>query len=147
MLKNLHLPIISLCLLTLGNSLFTTVASIHLEYNHVPLTQIGLINSTFFIGQLLGSIVTKQIIRQIGFVRSFILFALTIAASALGYWLTDVVIGWFFLRFITGAATVGLFIVIESWLMIESNVNNRVKVLAYYHTLWSVPIKLDTELS
>lgn len=87
--------------------------------------------SAFYAGLLLGAMFIEPIVAKIGHKSSFIvfliLFALTIAVMPL--FATQE--AWLFARFIAGMAVAGVFVVVESWLLIGDE-KSRTKRLGLY---------------
>jgi MFS family permease len=88
--------------------------------------------STFYIGFLLGSILTPKLTQQVGHIRVFAaLSALASAAILLHALFIDVPV-WIALRLLSGFCFAGLYIVAESWLNDRATNQNRGKLLSLY---------------
>lgn len=83
----------------------------------------GMVMSAYFAGYILGTYACPRIIRRVGHVRAFTIFAAlgSVVSLAHAFWINP----WFWggLRFINGAGIVGLYMIMESWL--NSTVNNE----------------------
>jgi len=119
-------------ILMLGDGLQGTLLAIRADLEGFSTTVTGLIMSTFYIGFLLGSILTPKITRQVGHIRVFAaLSALASAAILLHALFIDIPI-WIALRLISGFCFAGLYIVAESWLNDRATNQTRGKLLSLY---------------
>jgi len=73
-----------------------------------------------------------RLILRIGHIRAYGSFASLIAVTILLQGLFYDTWGWFALRLINGWATVGVFLVIESWLLLAGDAKIRGRLLALY---------------
>ncbi|MGM0481871.1 MAG: MFS transporter [Pseudomonadota bacterium] len=92
----------------------------------------GFIMSAYFIGYLFGSTRAPKDIRRVGYIRSFGGLAALAAFSVLiqAVWVDPVV--WFVMRFITGFAISGVFVIAESWLNTMADNRSRGTLLSVY---------------
>lgn len=92
----------------------------------------GFIMSAYFIGYLFGSTRAPKDIRRVGYIRSFGGLAALAAFSILmqAIWVDPVV--WFVMRFITGFAISGVFVIVESWLNTMADNRSRGTLLSIY---------------
>jgi Arabinose efflux permease len=92
----------------------------------------GFIMSAYFIGYLFGSTRAPKDIRRVGYIRSFGGLAALAAFSILmqAIWVDPVV--WFVMRFITGFAISGIFVIVESWLNTMADNRSRGTLLSIY---------------
>jgi len=125
-------PIASIALLVISVSPFISFISVHLEVVGVSKTLIGIIHSSFYAGFLLGSIYADRVIKRVGYIRSFAAIASLYAGTVLLQGMIEWHIVWIIARFIGGFSVAALYIIIESWLIVQSEVKNRGKVLAIY---------------
>ena len=132
MLKLLLSPLISLFLFVLGNGLFTTLIILRLHEDQFSSIIIGLMTSFFYVGLVIGSFRAEKFILRVGHIRAFSFFASLIAVVSLAQGIYVSSIFWLLMRLIGGFATAGLFIVIESWLLLLGDAKTRGKILAFY---------------
>jgi len=125
-------PIASIALLVISVAPFISFISVHLEAVGVSKTIIGIIHSSFYAGFLLGSIYADRVIKRVGYIRSFAALASLYAGTVLCQGMVEQHIVWILARFIGGFCVAALYVIIESWLLIQSEVHNRGKVLAIY---------------
>ncbi|MGM0524586.1 MAG: MFS transporter [Pseudomonadota bacterium] len=92
----------------------------------------GFIMSAYFIGYLFGSTRAPKDIRRVGYIRSFGGLAALAAFSVLiqAIWVDPVV--WFVMRFVTGFAISGIFVIAESWLNTMADNRSRGTLLSIY---------------
>jgi MFS family permease len=88
--------------------------------------------SSFYVGFLLGSIMTPKITARVGHIRVFAALAALASASILVHAVFIQIPVWIALRFISGFCFAGLYIVAESWLNDRATNENRGKLLSLY---------------
>ncbi len=132
LLVKISAPLISLFVFALSNGFLSTLLSVRLHEMGYGALIVGLLSTAYYAGLIGGAFRSEKLIYRIGHIRSFAAFSSAIAAVTLlhGMWITPWF--WIVLRLIGGAATAGLFVVIESWLLTISVNANRGRVLAIY---------------
>lgn len=132
LLRTIAAPILSLIILITGSGLFTTFISIRLQMEGYSQEMVGYVTAAFFAGLTLGSLRVHHLIQRIGHIRAFANFASAMAVLALlqAIFLNPWI--WVLLRFLSGIFIAGLFISIESWLIIQSTPEKRGRVLSIY---------------
>ncbi|ANC03262.1 MULTISPECIES: MFS transporter [Pseudomonas] len=125
-------PLLGLFIIALGNGLLYSLTTLRLGEAGESATMIGIVSSGFFIGLTLGAIFNDRLILRIGHIRAYSSFASLIAATILLQGLFVDTWGWFALRLLNGWATVGVFLVIESWLLLAGDAKIRGRLLALY---------------
>ena len=131
-LRNTIAPVTSLLIIMLGISFFNTFTSVLVTIEGWNNLTTGLIYSAYYGGMMAGALYIEKLIKITGHIRGFSLFAAITALSVLLHTFTFSPYSWLVYRFITGFASAGLFIVIESWLLLLSSVNTRGSILAIY---------------
>lgn len=131
-LKSILSPIVSLVILVAGNGLFMTYVTVRLRLEEYSTLVIGIVSAAYYAGMFLGSLRSNRLIERIGHIRAFASFAsfLSVITLLQGFYVNAW--SWSFLRFFNGMAMAGLFITIESWLLVRSTVNSRGKILSLY---------------
>ncbi len=71
-----------LMLLTLAIATLNTLVPLWLAHENLPTWQVGMVGSSYFTGNLLGTLLTGRLIRQMGFNRSYYIASLIFAAGA-----------------------------------------------------------------
>jgi MFS family permease len=131
-IRSLFAPFLTLIFLIAGSGLFNTFVSIRLELEGVSTQMIGLVVSSLYVGILFGSLKADQLIAALGHRWALIAVALISAAAVLvqSFWINP----WFWcaLRLICGACLAGVFVAIESWVLIASPPQLRGATLSLY---------------
>jgi len=125
-------PVASLLIIMLGTSFFNTFISIRITVDGWNSLMTGLVYSAYYAGMMAGALYMERLIKRTGHIRAFSIFASVTATSILLQGFTVSPFSWIIFRFITGLACAGLFIVIESWLLLLSSPNTRGVVLSLY---------------
>lgn len=131
-LSKIIAPLSSLFIFMLSNGLFTTLTALRLHNEHYSSFAIGLVGAAFYSGLFIGSFQIEKTILRIGHIRSYAVFAAGLTAMYLLQGLIVNIYAWTLFRIIAGMCTAGIFIVIESWILVSGSVANRGKVLAVY---------------
>lgn len=92
----------------------------------------GFMGSVYYFGLLVGSFRSERMVVRIGHIRSFSVFMALLCSSVLSLAIFDSTFSWLVCRFINGIAVAGIFVVVESWLLCESDQSNRGRILAFY---------------
>jgi MFS family permease len=126
----------SLVLLVAGNAMLGTIAALRLEIDGYEPGAIGAVLALTALGFVLGSLYAIRIVRRVGHIRAFAVFAAIAAASALVHpvWVSAAV--WVVLRFALGFCIAGLMLVAESWVNAHATAQTRGTLLATYMVLF-----------
>jgi MFS family permease len=92
----------------------------------------GLVMSSYFIGILAGSTLTPRIVKNVGHVRVFSALASLASAAILVHIAAVEPFTWSAMRFVTGFAYAGLYVVAESWLNDRATNETRGQLLSVY---------------
>lgn len=125
-------PLLGLFFVSLGNGFISSLTSLRLDAAHVSAMMIGAISSAYFVGLTVGAVTSDRLIGRIGHIRAYSGFA---SLTAITYLLQGLVFDpwfWLFLRLINGWAMVGIYLVVESWLLLAGDPKNRGRLLAIY---------------
>ncbi|MEG9623609.1 MFS transporter [Pseudomonas sp. HMSC08G10] len=125
-------PLLGLFIIALGNGFLSSLTTLRLGSAGESATMIGIVSSAYFIGLTLGAVFNDRLILRIGHIRAYTSFASLIAATILLQGLFYDTTWWFALRLINGWAAVGVFLVIESWLLLAGDPKIRGRLLALY---------------
>jgi MFS family permease len=135
MKRNLF-PVFALLLgtffLFLGNGLHGLLLPMRGTIEGYSTTVLGLIGTSWATGFVLGCILAPRLVRRIGHVRAFSGFISMIAIIAL---LTGILVddmAWLALRALTGFATAGTSMIIESWLNERATNESRGMIFSFY---------------
>ena len=131
-IRSLLPPLFSLVLMILGSGLFNTFISIRLEMEGYETEVIGAVTSALYLGILVGSFKIDRWIAKVGHIHSFLSFAIisTLLILLQSIWIDPWY--WAVLRFLGGICMAGVFIVIESWLLMLATPNLRGGILSIY---------------
>ena len=127
-----------LLLLTLAIAVLNTLVPLWLAHENLPTWQVGMVSSSFFTGNLLGTLVTGNLIKRFGFNRSYYLASLIFAAGCAGLGLMVGFWSWMAWRFIAGVGCAMIWVVVESALMCSGTSRNRGRLLAAYMMVYYV---------
>jgi MFS family permease len=119
-------------ILITGNGLLGTLISLRLIQQQAPSIVVGVVQSAYYVGFMLGALYGGSLIGRVGHHRAFVTFAAASACCALGYAVWDADAVWVALRFITGFCLVGIFTVVESWLHQVASNAQRGRVFSAY---------------
>ncbi len=119
-------------ILMLGDGLQGTLLAIRADLEGFSATLTGLVMSTFYLGFLLGSLLTPRITIKVGHIRVFAAFAALSSAAILVHALVVSVPVWMAMRLLSGFCFAGLYIVAESWLNDRATNETRGKLLSMY---------------
>ncbi|MBN2479220.1 MAG: MFS transporter [Parachlamydiales bacterium] len=125
-------PLLSLALIVCSSAPFLTFISLKIIYDGHTETIVGIIQSAYFAGFLLGSLRAERLIRRTGYIRSFAAFSSLYGLTVLIQGLFINAILWIFMRLLAGISIAAIYIVIESWLLSGSKINQRGKILSIY---------------
>lgn len=106
----------AMLLVAMSLGLLATFLSLRLTVEGFSTQVTGMILTAYFIGSVVGTVYCSRIIRSVGHIRAFTAFAALATAMVMlhGFYISAV--AWAVFRFFCGIATIGLFMVIESWL-------------------------------
>ncbi|WP_300455042.1 MFS transporter [Desulfobacula sp.] len=123
-------------IMAMGLGLLSTFLSLRLTLEGFSTQTTGLILTAYFIGSAVGTIYCSHLMKRIGHIRSFGVFAALATAMVMlhGYYVSA--FAWAALRFFTGIATIGLFMIIESWLNESATPQTRGRVFSIYMVIY-----------
>ena len=121
-----------LLLLTLAIAVLNTLVPLWLAHENLPTWQVGMVSSSFFSGNLLGTLITGSLIKRAGFNRSYYLASLIFATGCVGLGQMVGFYSWMLWRFIAGVGCAMIWVVVESALMCSGTSRNRGRLLAAY---------------
>lgn len=123
---------LGMAFLMLGNGLQGTLVSWRANYEGFDPSTIGWIMTAFYLGFLIGSLYTTNLIRQVGHIRVFAALASLASTAVLIQILLISPATWLLMRLITGFCFAGIYVVVESWLNARSNNQTRGQILSFY---------------
>lgn len=125
-------PLLGLFIFGIGNAFMMSLVTVRLDAAGESATTIGWISSAFHAGLVIGALFSDRILLRIGHIRAYACFGALVAVTVLaqGLWVNAPF--WFVMRFLCGWATLGVYLVIESWLLSASDPKVRGRLLALY---------------
>ena len=132
LMRSLSALMVSVALLMLSNSLFSTLLALRAKIEGYSNEFIGLTMSVYFIGFCIGTFRSAPLINRVGHIRSFAAFGAIASASTLCFVLVIHPWAWLIARLVMGASIAGMFVVAESWLNNRASNEIRGTVLAIY---------------
>lgn len=126
----------SIVVFVFGHGLLSTWLIVRVAETGLPSWWLGLLTASYFVGLISGSFINCHLLARIGHIRAYAAYAsvLTIIALAYGMWSHPAF--WVVLRLCGGFATGGLVLVIESWMLMNSQPANRGRIMAVYMGLF-----------
>jgi MFS family permease len=121
-------PLLGLFIVSIGNGFLSSLTTLRLDAAGASATVVGIVSSAYFIGLTLGAVFHDRLIVRIGHIRAYSSFASLIAVSVLLQGIYFDTWFWFFLRLLYGWAAIGVFLVIESWLLLASDEKMRGRI-------------------
>lgn len=116
----------------LGNGLQATLTGVRATMEGFGTTITGLVMSGYFLGLMTGCKIVPKMVGRVGHVRTFGALASLASTSILVQAVFVAPWIWWAMRFVTGFAYAGLFIVVESWINEAANNGNRGKLMSFY---------------
>ncbi|RWR02031.1 MFS transporter [[Pantoea] beijingensis] len=127
-----------LLLLTVSIAVLNTLVPLWLTHELLPTWQVGMVSSSYYTGNLLGTLMAGKLIKRLGFNNTYylatIVFALATAALGLGsgFWV------WTLWRFMAGIGCALIWVVVESALLCSGTLRNRGQLLAAYMIIYYI---------
>lgn len=119
-------------LIMTGNGLQGTLLGVRASLEGFPTALTGIVMSGYYVGFLAGSILTPRFVGRVGHIRVFAALAAVGATAVLIYPVFVAIPAWTALRFLTGFAFSGMYVVTESWLNDRSDNETRGQMLSVY---------------
>ncbi|MBE7637132.1 MFS transporter [Sneathiella sp. P13V-1] len=119
-------------LMMLGNGMQGTLLGLRANLEGFPTAITGIIMSGYYVGFLLGSVLTPRILGNVGHVRVFAALASLGSTAALIHAVFPDPTIWTIFRVVTGFSFAGLYIVSESWLNDTATNETRGQILSVY---------------
>lgn len=123
---------LSLALLISGNAMLTTLISLRLNVEQISDATLGLVLAWYSVGFIVGATYSINIIRQVGHIRAYAVFAALASATTLMHPLLFTAETWMLMRFVLGFCMAGLLTVTESWINDRATNDSRGKLLSIY---------------
>ncbi len=131
-MKRYFSPLLGLSIFALASGYLMTLIPLRINNSMGGDVLVGYMGGIYYLGLLAGSFRTERTVTRVGHIRSFAAFMALLCSSVLSLAVFDSVAVWLFLRFLNGLAVAGIFVVVESWLLCESDEKDRGRILAFY---------------
>jgi MFS family permease len=112
--------------------ILTTLIPLSLAAHGAAAGTVGLVGSSYFVGFLLGTLSCAWLVRSVGHIRAFAVFAALAADCTLLMTQTHSPWIWAGLRMVMGWQLSGLFLVVESWLNDKTDSASRGRTFGAY---------------
>lgn len=130
----IFVPVAGLTAFAIASGYLMSLIPLTLNYYELPASLASWLASIFYLGLLIGALLVENVVARIGHRLSFIGFLLMLALTIIimpvmaDQWV------WLVARLIAGVAVAGIFVVVESWLLIGDSKKERAKRLGFYMT-------------
>lgn len=131
-LTEFQAPLATSLFAMIGCGFFTTYISIIYERHHYNLLQIGLIQSAFFTGLLLGAWKIQKIIYHVGHIQSLSALGSLGVIAILLQGVFPFFPVWILTRFCSGISISAIYVCVEGWILEHSKPKERGVALALY---------------
>ncbi len=115
-----------------SNGLLATLLTLRGSSLGFDSSSIGLMQSGYPVGSLIGCLIAPRVIMSVGHIRTFAALASTASAVALVHLVTSDPWSWGAMRLLSGFCFSGLYIVAESWLNGSATNESRGSLLSIY---------------
>lgn len=127
-------PVAGLSFFAVASGFLMSLIPLSLESFGLSLSLTPWLASIFYFGLLIGSLQIETIVTKIGHRIAFILFLGGLLLSVLLMIAIPSEVSWLASRFVAGIAVAGVFVVVESWLLMADTAKQRAKRLGLYMT-------------
>ncbi|SUC27891.1 Uncharacterized MFS-type transporter ycaD [Providencia rustigianii] len=131
---NTFVPVAGLTLFAVASGYLMSLIPLSMGSFNIDTQYAGWLASAYYIGLLIGSMLIEPVIARVGHRIAFIGFLLMLAATVVLLPWMPTIEAWLPNRLIAGVAVAGIFVVVESWLLIGDNPKARAKRLSFYMT-------------
>lgn len=138
--------LISDAFVLLGHGLLLTLLPVSANLLGFSDFQVGLTASSYFVGFVIGCLLTPFVLKRVGHIRTFAVLASAYTVIILLFVWSQSFIGWMLLRFMIGAMIAGIYMIIESWLNERADSTNRGSILSFYAMMNLAMITLAQQL-
>jgi MFS family permease len=126
---------VGMLFLMVGNGLLATLLTLRAGGLGFSDSVIGLVQSAYPAGALLGCLVAPKLVYQVGHIRVFAALASIASTAALIHVVTFDPVSWAAMRVLAGFCFAGLYVVAESWLNGRATNDTRGSLLSIYFVI------------
>ncbi|PHM62932.1 MFS transporter [Xenorhabdus ishibashii] len=127
-------PVTGLTVFAIASGYLMSLIPLSMASFNIDTVYASWLASAYYVGLLIGSMMIEPVIAKIGHRLSFIVFLLLLSATVIVLPFFPNKEIWLFVRCVAGVAVAGVFVVVESWLLIGDNPKERAKRLSFYMT-------------
>jgi len=124
--------LLGMTLIMIGNGMQATLMGVRGGIEGFGTLQLSVITSAYFLGFLIGSRATPEMIRRVGHVRVFAALGSFISAGLIAFPVLTDPYSWTVIRVILGFCLSGVYVTAESWLNNAATNTTRGKILSAY---------------
>lgn len=121
-----------LMLLTVSIAVLNTLVPLWLTHDALPTWQVGMVSSSWYSGNLVGTLLAGRAIKRFGFNCSYYIASVIFASGTVALGLENGMLAWSVWRFIAGVGCALIWVVVESALLCSGTIRNRGQLLAAY---------------
>ncbi|GAA5194760.1 MFS transporter [Ferrimonas gelatinilytica] len=130
----LIVPVLGLFLFAIAAGFLMSLLPLSLSGRGLSAELAAWLASAFYAGLLLGAMRIEPVVRVLGHRRALVAFLSLLAMTVVAMSLWSSAALWLGARLVAGAATAGIFVVVESWLLLVDDERQRARRLALYMT-------------
>lgn len=132
--EGIFVPVAGLTLFAVASGYLMSLIPLTLAGFKISSDYASWMASSYYLGLLIGSMMIEPIINKIGHRVAFIGFLVLLASTVIALPIFAHRDAWLLARLIAGMAVAGIFVVVESWLLISDCPKQRAKRLGIYMT-------------
>ncbi len=132
--NSLFVPVAGLTLFAVASGFLMSLLPLSLTYFGLEKSLAAYLASAFYAGMLGGALISARIVSRLGHRHAFVVFLLALLTSVIGLLAIPNEIAWLALRVVAGLASAGIYVVVESWLLLVDDDRQRAKRLGLYMT-------------
>lgn len=138
MTRSYSFPILlsSLLFVTIAISALNTQTPLWLVHYHFPVWQIGLVGSSYFVGNLVGTLMANWMIVKVKVKLTYAYVCALFAVATLCMSLSIDLYSWALWRFLIGIACAVAWVIVESCILVTSSTKTRSKMVGIYMTTY-----------
>ena len=127
-------PVIGLSFFAIASGFLMSLIPLSLSAFKLSIDLAPWLASVFYFGLLIGALCIERVVVKIGHRMAFIAFLMLLIISVIAQIISPTATMWLIARFVAGIAVAGVFVVVESWLLMANTPKARAKRLGLYMT-------------
>lgn len=127
-------PVLGLSFFAVASGFLMSLIPLSLKANGLPADLAPWLASIFYLGLLIGAFTIQRIVAVTGHRIAFIIFLLLLTLTVAVQVVRAEQASWLAARLVAGIAVAGVFVVVESWLLMTNTAKARAKRLGLYMT-------------